>query len=296
MNILRYPGGKTKAIKFISQFITEKTVVSPFLGGASLEIFLANVGIKVIGYDIFEILINYWKNQLNNQKKLYEILKKIPPTKEKYFEIKQILKRWEKTQKTIFSKLQTNYYNEVPIKLDNEIAAAYFWYNFNLSYGPVFLGWPSSTYLNEKKYIKMIENVRDFKCPNLSVKCDKFENVLPRHKTDFLYLDPPYFLESDNNNYEKKVNKGLYPNPNFAIFHNQFNHELLRDLLLNHKGKFVLSYNNCDTIKNWYKDFDFYFPKWEYSMGLGNKRMGKFRNNRTSTKKESNEILIIKNK
>ena len=30
----------------------------------------------------------------------------------------------------------------------------------------------------------------------------------------------------------------------------------LRDLLHSHNGSFILSYNNCETIREYYKDFD----------------------------------------
>jgi DNA adenine methylase len=53
----------------------------------------------------------------------------------------------------------------------------------------------SSIYLNEKKYLSMLEKVKNFSLDNLKVFCESFENVLPKHKNDFLYLDPPYFLE-----------------------------------------------------------------------------------------------------
>ena len=55
------------------------------------------------------------------------------------------------------------------------------------------------------------------------------------HKKDFLYLDPPYYLEKDNDN---KMHKGMYPMKNIDVHHSGFNHELLRDLLLKHEGDF----------------------------------------------------------
>ena len=35
--------------------------------------------------------------------------------------------------------------------------------------------------------------------------------------------------------------KGMYPNCNFAIHHNDFNHILMRDLLKKHKGGFFIT-------------------------------------------------------
>jgi hypothetical protein len=75
---------------------------------------------------------------------------------------------------------------------------------------------------------------------------------------------------------------GIYPMKNIPVHHDSFNHELLRDCLLEHEGDFVLSYNNCETIREYYSDFDFFFPKWHYSMDIGETRIGKNRKQRTS--------------
>lgn len=292
MNPIRYAGGKTRAIKLIEPFIKTDKLVSPFFGGGSLEIYLAKKGIEVIGYDIFDILVNYWNYQLNNPERIYEILKDIEPTAENYEMIKSKLKKWDKTQNGIFSKLKTDYYNEEPINLDDDIGAAYYWFNFNLSYGPMFLGWKSSSYLKKEKYLRMIENNRKWKCDNLSVKLGSFTETIPNHNTDFLYLDPPYYLDKTDS--DNQMNRGLYPNPNFDVHHSGFDHKSLRDLLYNHKGSFVLSYNNCETIREWYKDYELYYPKWNYSMDSGEKKIGKIRSERGTKQKESHEILIVK--
>jgi DNA adenine methylase len=56
-----------------------------------------------------------------------------------------------------------------------------------------------------------------------------------------------------------------------------------------------MSYNNCETIREYYKDFRLEYPSWNYSMGNGETRIGE---NRTregiANHKESHEILIIK--
>ena len=138
----------------------------------------------------------------------------------------------------------------------------------------------------------MIEKISKFELPTLSVKQGSFETVLPQHTEDFLYLDPPYYLEKDTDN---KMFTGIYPMRNIPVHHDGFNHELLRDLLKAHKGGFVLSYNNCETIREYYKEFELHYPTWSYSMGNGEKRIGKNRTDAGITNtKESHEILIVK--
>ena len=86
---IRYAGGKSRAYDFISSYIPfwprPKRIVSPFFGGGSLEVrWAAELGIPVVGYDVFDILVNYWKHQLENPQRLYDILKGLEPSKEQY--------------------------------------------------------------------------------------------------------------------------------------------------------------------------------------------------------------------
>ena len=126
---------------------------------------------------------------------------------------------------------------------------------------------------------------------NINVQCKRFEESLPIHKDDFLFLDPPYFLEGDS-----KMFKGMYPNCNFAIHHNNFDHKKLCLLLKEHRGGFLMTYNNCSAIRELYKDCKFEFPEWQYTYGQGETRIGKNRKNseEESNKKESHEIFHLK--
>jgi DNA adenine methylase len=291
---IRYAGGKSKAYNIISEYLPffpkPKRIISPFIGGGSLEVrWASEQNIPVFGFDVFWCLTNYWKNQLNNPREVYEILHSLTCSKETYKKIKEELQSWTRVQE-LFKDWPTDHYERKPVWIDNLDGAAYYFYNHNLSFGPAFLGWFSSVYSDDKKYTKMIERVRDFKCPNLRVENHSFEEVIPNFPNDMIYLDPPYYMEKDSDN---KMFKGLYPNNNWPVHHNSFDHELLRDLLHNHKGSFILSYNNCETIREYYKDFKQVFPDWKYSYGQGETRIGK---NRTDGKitKESHEILIIK--
>jgi len=275
---IRYAGGKSLAVGLVIERIPDnvKTVVSPFLGGGSVEVAISNeLGLPVIGYDIFDILINYWKAQLSNPKALYKKLLKFIPNNKGYYAAKEVLKKhWEGTKKL----------NKIDL-------ATYYYYNHNTSYGPHFLGWHSSVYLQKERYQKMLEKVRDFRADTLQVECASFEDIMPKHKNDFLYCDPPYYLNGDS-----KTFVGMYPHRNFPIHHNGFKHEKLRDFLVEHKGGFILSYNNCSKIREWYKDFDMITPSWQYTFSQGDTRIGenRKRDNNGSYIKKSHELLIWK--
>ena len=173
-------------------------------------------------------------------------------------------------------------------KLGRYDLAAHYYFNSNTSYGPHFLGWPSDMYLNRPRYDKMVDKVEAFSAPSLQVECADFQEAIGMHRKDFLYCDPPYYLE------EGKTFVGMYPHRNFPIHHKGFRHDRLRDLLLSHKAGFILSYNDCPTIRDWYADCNIETPKWQYTFGQGDTRIGKNRLelNGGSHVKQSHELLI----
>lgn len=288
---LRYGGGKSLAVGLIIEHFPNdiKRVISPFMGGGSVEIACAlELDLKVIAFDIFDILVNFWQVFIKDSKSLYETLFKLEPTKQQYEMIKNELKDfWNERHK--------NALNVPKITLDSITLARDYYFNFNLSYGPGFLGWMSKIYEDKNRYINALEKLKeigqDFRLQNLSVECESFEGVFAKYPNDFFYCDPPYFLTGDS-----KMFKGIYPMRNFPIHHNGFNHLLLSECLKNHKGKFILSYNDCEFVREAYKDYKILEPSWQYTMGQGEIRIGKNRIQRgdDTNIKNSHELLIIK--
>lgn len=276
---LRYAWWKSLAAGLVIEKLPDniKKIVSPFFWWGSVEIACAKeLWIKVIWYDIFDLLVNYWNHQINEPEALAEKLSKFIPTAENYKVIKEVLKshwKWD---------------NIIEDSLD---LAAIYYFNHNTSYWPHFLGHPSSVYLDPIKYPKMVEKVRNFRVPNLEVRLWRFEENLQKHNKDFLYCDPPYYLDGDS-----KMFVGMYPHRNFPIHHNGFRHDLLAEYLNKHKWWFVLSYNDCSQIREWYKDYEFTTPKWQYTFSQWDTRIwaNRTRDNNWSHVKESHEILIYK--
>lgn len=296
---LRYAGGKSNAVGFILEnmpALNKKKVVSLFFGGGTFELVLSkNLGFEVIGYDIFGMLTNFWKQLIEDPKALAAELKKLVPDPINYTRNRHILLNyWEKIKpKTLIYNTRDRIIltDEEKARLDsNEIVqAAYYYYNMQLSYGPMFLGWVSSVYLKSEKYEKIVDTIAKYSPGNLKVKQGAFEEVLDNHPDDFLFLDPPYYLGEDS-----KMFKGMYPNCNFAIHHNNFDHKLLCEKLKKHRGGFLITYNDCAAIKEWYKEYKQVFPEWQYTYGQGEKRIGKNRvNNETDNVKASHEIIIV---
>jgi DNA adenine methylase len=297
---LRYAGGKSKAIGLILENLPKlktKKIVSPFFGGGSMELcFAQELGFEVIGYDIFEMLANFWNTLIHFKDEFVSELKKFHINEEEFtYNRHVLLNYWEKVkpQDLVYKTKNKLELKEADLTLlDNSkiMQAVYYYYNMTLSYGPMFLGWPSSNEIDVSKFQRRIEKLEQMKLKNINVQCKRFEESLPLHKDDFLFLDPPYFLEGDS-----KMFKGMYPNCNFAIHHNNFDHKKLCLLLKEHRGGFLMTYNNCSAIRELYKDCKFEFPEWQYTYGQGETRIGKNREGGTNDNlKESHEIIIIK--
>lgn len=276
---LRYAGGKSLAVGHVVAHLPAGVdkLVSPFFGGGSVEIACAReLGIEVTGYDVFDILANYWAVQLRAPVELAVRIGRWSPDKATYKAVKQRLKaHWDGSA-----------------RIEDELElAAHYWFNHNLSYGPGFLGWMSSIYEDPRRFERLLDKVRTFHCPTLQVRHGDFATAIPRHRRDFLYCDPPYYLDGDS-----KMFRGIYPQRNFPVHHNGFDHAALRDHLHNHRAGFILSYNDCATIREWYAEFKIVEVQWQYTLGQGETRIGKNRieNGSMHHIKKSHELLIIK--
>lgn len=281
---LRYPGGKTKAIGLITQYLPDvmpKRIVSPFIGGASLEIAWANnLDVdEIVGGDIFHPLVNFWQAILDDPNRLADELEKFQLGDANYRKYKAILKAWYEDPKNN--------------PLTDWEAAAHYYYNMQLSYGPMFLGWTSpGKPTTQADYDRILKRVREFSCPKLRVEQISFEDILDKYPDHFVYADPPYLL-----GYDSTVFKAIYPNQKGEC-HKGFDHELFRDKMNAREGEFIISYNDCGTIRDWFKTWEQHYPKWQYSFQQGETRSkddeGKSVRGTKDSRKTGDEILIVK--
>ena len=278
---IRFAGGKSLAVGHIIEAIPEGVtrVISPFLGGGSVEVALnQKLHIEIIGSDILKPLVTYWQQQIENPTGLYKRLSALSPTPGTYAEIKRRLKYyWDGL--------------DCGMSSDQELAMMYY-FNHNLSYGPSFLGWMSKIYQDPVRYKRIIEKVRDFRPgAQFFVTCNSFELMFERHKKQFFYCDPPYMLKEECPS--SKMFTGIYPQRNFPVHHKGFSHEKLHECVMNHEGAVVLSYNDCDKVRDMYKDCTIKPLSWQYTMGQGETRVSHNRQGGNHVKK-SHELLIIK--
>lgn len=245
-SLLRYPGGKTRGVEFITSFFPKeiKELVSPFIGGGSIELTMAAKGVNVYGYDVFSPLVEFWQCVVTQPNKLAdEVAKYFPLPKETFYEL-------QKTQTQFETKLQR--------------AAVYYVLNRSSFSGSTLSGGMSPRHLRFTE--TAIQRLRDFYNPNFHVELADFKVSLAKHPDTFTYLDPPYLIKSS-----------LYGKKGDA--HKGFDHQGLAECLYNRK-QWILSYNDCEEIRDLYKDFQSITPNWKYGM---------------SSNKTSSEILIFSN-
>jgi DNA adenine methylase len=254
---LRYPGGKTRACKVIDNIILEyfnldefDNLISPFFGGGSFEFYFQNkYNYKLIVNDKFTPLYNFWRQIKINKSDLCEELRKIDKiTKEDFIN-----------------------YRKTILELNNNIleqAKQYFIIN-RCSFSGATLSGGFSEEASTKRYTSSsIDRIQKLDLSNIELYNLDFEEFISEKSNEksIIFLDPPYYL----NKHSK-----LYGNN--GDMHENFNHKKLFDLIKTKKN-WILTYNNCDYVKNMYKDYIILEVDWSYGMNKS---------------KTSSEIIII---
>jgi len=277
---LRYPGGKTRAVKHILPLIPKglDELCSPFFGGGSIEIAYAkeNPDCKVQGYDVFEPIVWFWEALLENPELLAEEADKLRKLDDSFVLRKETVRGLLKDDFKLFRE-------EIRKVMDNNEfsfinAAKVYAINRSSFSGATFSGGYSKSSAYTRFTDSSVERVRKFKVPNLSVKLSDYKDSIARHPNAFLYCDPPY-------NLKEKSNK-LYGNKGDT--HHNFDHEGLFEVLKERKG-WVLSYNKCEWVLERYKDYNILDADWAYGMtNVQNKEI-----KTKKVQKNSSEVIIM---
>lgn len=244
---LRYPGGKSRAVRqMLDDYMPRDlhTLCSPFMGGGSIELALASQGTCVYAYDAFEPLVRFWEVLLKDG-----------------VQLANVVRSYANMTPTLFYNLQKTFFN---LKEPVEVAAAFFALNRASFSGTTLSGGMSPGH--PRFTPSSIERLEKFKIKNLSVQLADFKKSIPTHPNDFLYCDPPYLIP-----YKLYGKRG--------DCHVNFDHAGLAKLLTGRDG-WILSYNDCEEIRDMYTGYCILTPQWAYGMG---------------NSKKSNEVLIMSN-
>ena len=141
------------------------------------------------------------------------------------------------------------------IKCKKEQAAVYFVLNRSSFSGLTFSGGMSPEHLRFTG--SAIEDLRKFKAPNLHVELLDCYEALEKHRGKFIYLDPPY--ANDEKLYGVK-----------GSTHVNFDHVKLAEVLKTHEH-WLLSYNDCELVRDLYKGYNIQKVFWSYGGLVKNK-------------------------
>lgn len=254
---LRYPGGKTRACKKLDDILKENfditkfhNIISPFFGGGSFEFHIQNnYKLKIIANDKFVPLFNFWTSCKLNKERLCE-------------ELNQKLNLIDKEE---FIKLRKNIMTEH----DNFNQSIMYFIINRCSFSGATLSGGFSLEASKKRFTtSSINRIKKLELNNFDIYNLDFENFINNNNNEnsLLFLDPPYYLE-----------KGSVLYGNNGDMHDTFEHYRLYECL-SKKKNWLMTYNNCDYIRELYKDFKIIETNWSYGMNKS---------------KESSEIVII---
>ncbi len=256
---LRYPGGKSKAIKAIAPLIPDfDEFREPFVGGGSVFIYLKqkypdkSFWINDLYYELFK----FWEV---SQRKLDKVVEQVLKWRKEYNEGKK-LHRY-----LIDNILRFN---------DVQIAAAFFVLN-RITFSGTSESGGFSQQAFEKRFtyssIERLSNLKNVLNDTLVTNYDYQKVMEEDGENVFIFLDPPYFSTKKSALYGKNGN-----------LHKVFDHDRFAEVMKNCKHNWLITYDDDSYIRKLFS-----FAKiftWELTYGM--------RNVTDSSKQKQKEIFV----
>ena len=242
---LRYPGGKSKAIKQIIPLIPDfDEYREPFVGGGSVFVYLKQIFPKRTYWinDIYANLMYFWQYC---QKNIEQLTAKILEYKENYSDGK-MLHRF----------LTEN------IDTQDEIGKASAFFVFNRI---TFSGTSESGGFSQKAFMhrftnSSIDRVKYFSTilDDVKMTCSDYQEVVEQSGSNvFIFLDPPYYSASKSALYGKN-----------GKLHTTFDHERFVSVIKNTKHKWLITYDDSEYIRRLFSFAN--ILSWDMKYGMRN--------------------------
>lgn len=234
-------GGKSKLRKTIIGMMPEHTCyVEPFFGAGWVYFGKEPSKVEIIN-DIDKELMN-----------LFKMIKYHAPEIERQLE-------FEFSGRDIFEEYKNcsvEYLTEIQRAIRYLYLASQSFAGKGGAYGYGTTTRPSPQIFYKNVLTKLKERLRNTYVENLS-----FEKIIEKYDRPytFFFCDPPYYKTAG---YENKFGEK--------------EHLLLRDLLKNMQGKFLLTINDHPEVREWYKDFNLKEVKVNYSVSREQKARKKY--------------------
>jgi DNA adenine methylase len=238
MKFLRYPGGKSKLLSFLANYLPESkdikgTYIEPFVGGGSVYFHMKPENALIS--DLNTELITLYKGIKVYPHKVWETFKLFPTGKTGYYNIRD-----NGTEK------QPLYYRAARILYLNRTCFKGMWRhnsngNFNVGYGGEERRWV----ITHQSIIDLSNIFRKAKILN-----HDFEKIiLNADKNDFIFLDPPYKPGA------KDLSELHYSNGKFLFSEQIRLADTLKSIPKSKKIKWAMTNSSHEDILNLYKGF-----------------------------------------
>jgi len=237
---LRYAGGKSKAIYKLEKCLPKDMdsiteIHDCFLGGGSFPIYLTKIypDIKIKVNDVYKPLYNFWIQLRDNGIELSDDILKL---KKEFDNPEKAKILFQKQQEIIANKSKSDFEKGIAFYILNKCS---------------FSGLVSSSFspmASDSNFsVKNIESlkyyhglIQGWEIYNLDYR--EFIKQHSNHKNVFLYLDPPYM-----------INSNLYGD--HGKLHEIFKHETFFDVCQPLECQQLISYNSDKLIKDAFKDY-----------------------------------------
>ncbi|WP_445637839.1 site-specific DNA-methyltransferase (adenine-specific) [Nostoc sp. DSM 114161] len=245
---LRYPGGKSKAINQIFEYLPENfsEFREPFVGGGSVFIYLKQKfpDLKIWINDLNRELFLFWKFA---QADITQLVKEIRHIKVKHTD-----------GKLLFAELTSVDVNNLS---DFERAVRFFVLNRITFSGTVESGGFSQEAFHKRftdSSIERLEKLEHILAKNVTITNLDYSYLLEKEgKQVFLFLDPPYFSATKSKLYGKDGN-----------LHTSFQHQRFAELLQQCHHPWLITYDDSPQIRENFQWGN--ISEWQLQYGMNN--------------------------
>ena len=235
---LRYPGGKSRAIAKMAQFLPDmnkyKEYREPFLGGGSVALYMTKTypHLEVWVNDLYEPLVNFWQ-QLQDEAN--EITSRLRTFKGTYSTPEKAKELFLESKELVNDERASLVTRAVSFYIVNKCSFS------GLTESSSFSKQASDSNFSLRGIEKLPEYseiIQNWVITNLT-----YERMTTDDKDAFTYLDPPY--EIGDNLYGKK-----------GGMHKYFDHDAFSEECDRHTGHQMISYNSDQVIRNRFKEWN----------------------------------------
>lgn len=256
---LRYPGGKLKVVDYVKRLfevndLMDGTYIEPYAGGASVALTLlfseyaSNIKINDIDRSIYA----FWYSVLNETEAMCRLVADTPVNMDEWYAQREVQQHKQEAGllELGFSTFFLNRTNRSGILSGGVIGGKEQTGNFKID-----------ARYNKEDLIERIESIAEYADRIELTSIDAVELIKsikkPTEKT-FCYLDPPYYVKG----------RDLYLN-----YYNDDDHRAIAKAIKKYKGKWIISYDAVDFIRELYKDYR--QKEYYLSYSAGNPTKGK---------------------